>query len=517
MGKITGYYAKQIFGEFYGAHWRLFLTVALFSFYTSANTAKLREQGCSAIVCALLAMSDYYYFVFYFLILYSLMILSFIRGKSACVTVRTGRRFRDYAAKMLAVALFTFAVVFLHAVLAFALGISGQNPENKFRDIPASLSGFSEINAVFQNNFATPLSALIAVCLFLGLGLCVYAGIIILVSEMLPKKATVFAVVLFYILTVAALNRGADARALQLFPVNYLFLHRALLNGIAPKLLRNEAVAAAVLLFLADRQRGRCFKKLKIPLRVFGELLTRRRVLLFFAFFAAISALNVIKNYSPAHAGLDYAALQFLGYGGGYLNLVEFFGLLLINGVPAYVLCVWLGNENSMRGMVLLRYRSAKKFFFHLQLSMLAAAVAEVFFLFAANAVAGGVAVCIAGTRAGGASEISAAMLCGGMVSRVMELMCVQMLCLLCAGVFRSATGAFLAALSGYATLIFCNLKWNPFGLSSLYRTAQLSGFWEKMIPYLIFVGIYMLFYPVAEKMFGTKICEKGTIKWKKR
>ena len=497
MRQITKYYTKVLFYEFYNLNWKLLLTIAVFSFYTSYNLKEISD--CTIYEYSLLAMSDYYYFIFYFFILYTTLIFKLIKNESELIIIRTKKFFCNYFSKLLAVAVFTLSLLFLHILIAMLLGVPKCNMENQFALLTNIRGDYSKINAIYSAYFKNPVQAILGSCIFTSLGLICYSGTLMLVSHFLNEKCAILLVIISFFATVLALHVNVDNGAPYLFLINYLFFHRAVISNVSLYLFLGIEVSFFVFLLLWTKCRGVSHaKKILLPVRMLNNVFTTKNMVLFIFVILVLSIMNILKNYGGANSGLEYAILGYDGYGLGYLNVVEFFNLIIINGIPIYIISTYLSSKNSMRNMVLIRYNSKKKYFFHLQCSMLMIIIIEMLAYTFFNILLG------TGVTYGNDVKISALdVLLISAVLRISELMFLEILYLLLFSVLKNTTFSFFCTMAFYLLIVLFDYEWLPFGLSSIKRMIGLDNESIKnmaLTSCLLFWGIYGLGYLYLNK-----------------
>lgn len=503
MLNITRYYLKKLFREFYCVNGRLLLMVAVFSFYTSYEFRILDGSNCSVTEYALYAMSDYYYFIFFFLVVYSVIIFGEIKDSSLLVLQRTVKYGYYYAGKLAAVSVFTGSVILLHVIIAALIGLAGHGWGNAFVVPEGHLS---EIGFIFQDAFRTPAGALAAVCCYRILGLSLYAGILLLLSHYVRDKVIIVLQTIVYLLTIVTLHRNVDLKIPLMFLINYLFLHRALMYRIAVwAVICGVAVLTALLLAagLWKVHMRKFFQSLRIPVRILGGIFTVKRItaLVFIDFLLALGAIVIFRF--EAHSGAEYIPAAFMGYGLGYMNLTEFLHLIILNGIPIYILSVYFGDKDSMRNHVMIRYTKSGKWFLCVQYSMLLFIIFQLglqciitFILGTADTFLG-ISGSFGKDMMPGKSSLFF-LVAAGFGLRVLELMFLQMLYFLLFSCLKNITASFLLTMSLYLSVVSFRGKWLPFGLSSLYRVIGLEGegiYWNVLISAVIFISGYLLIY----------------------
>lgn len=503
MGNITKFYLKKLFREFYCINGRLLLIIAVFSFYTSYEFRVLENSNCSVIEYALYAMSDYYYFIFFFLVIYGVIIFGEIKDSSLLVLERTTKYGYYYVGKMTAIFIFTASIILLHVIMAVLIGSAGHGWNNTFCGVEGQLS---EVGLIFQSAFRTPSGALAAVCFYRILGLSLYAGILVLLSHFMQDRKVIVLQIIMYLITIVTLHQNVDRKIPLAFFINYLFLHRALLYQIPFQAVICCIMILAVLLSASGVWRpytGKWSRSLRIPVRILGGSFTGKRIFLiiFISFILAFTA--IIKFRYEAGSGAEYILAVFMGYGLGYVNLIEFFHLIILNGIPIYILSVYFGDKDSMRNHVMIRYAKSEKWFLCVQYSMLLLIVFQLglqcifAFMLGTADVLLGISGNLGNAVVPGKSSLFF-LVAAGFGLRVLELMFLQMMYFLLFSCLKNITASFLLTMSLYLSVIYINGRWLPFGLSSLYRVIGSEGdgiYRNTLISAVIFIFGYFLIY----------------------
>jgi hypothetical protein len=483
MINTTKYFTKKLFKEFYGINIKLPLIIAVFSFYSAYSLSILEGSGCSVFEYALLGMSDHYYMVFFFLIIYFVALAKTIKGSDALSIIRAGRYFSYYTGKLAAIALFTASLVFLHAAIIMAIGSARHGWGNDFTNALGSIVSVSEIIMQYRGSFQTPLAAFICMCIYLTMGLSACSGVLMLIAHRFSERAVILAAAGAYLLITVTLHFNIDKSAPFLFVNNYLFLHRAIYYGAPLGFAAVSALAVSVSTLLANRQRRQVARRLAgwvSPLRTFGEALSFRNIAVLLGVSLVLAILSAIKNMPEAASGIEHAIMVFWGYGLGYFNAIDFLQLIILNGMPIYILSAYFGNKMSMRGMVMIRYGHKRRWFASLQASMakliafLLIATSIFCFLIGALYLAFGDSGGGGDMLAGVGSPLGALLI--GLSLRIFEIMFMQMFFLVVHSFAKSVSVSFLTTMAMYLSVIVLNYRFVPFGLSSLCRALEIGS-----------------------------------------
>lgn len=483
MKKIAKYYIKKIFAEFYSLNIKLYFLIAVLSFCTAYNLEGINT--CSIFEYVLLGMSEQYYFVFFFLIIYILTVSKFLKDSNAMFIVRSDKYSQYFAGKMLATILFTISTVAFHVVIISCCGILKHKWNNSFVS-SLGVSGYlEEVHILYQKFFNSPLTALIAVCLYMSLGLCIMAGLFMLLSHFFSDKLVLLSEIIVFFLIVLALQRNIDICMPKLFLINYMFLQR-ILNYVNPVSFLWVGLLVLISFFFLARLKKRSIlrtvKKIFLPIKIMGEMLSYKNIFIFIVALLVLTALSILDLNGGSNTYFKSCNQLFWGYGTGYFHVMDFLKLIIMNGLSVYILCVFLENKFSMRNIVMIRYQKRREWFKRLQLSMLLLIIIQLAIMclfafglkFIESLFQKGQTIYLWNYLE---SNLYINGLIIGFLLRVFEIMFLQMSFL----VFRSFWGnstiiAFGTVMAMYFTAVFFRFQYFPFGLSSLCRFFDMSN-----------------------------------------
>jgi len=115
-----------------------------------------------------------------------------------------------------------------------------------------------------------------------------------------------------------------------------------------------------ILLVSANRQRKQVLKfiiRLISPIRIFGEMLSYKNIVVVVLILFVLTILNVLRISVSLKSSFEYTMMLFWGYGLGYFDVMDFLQMVIINGLPIYILAIYLENKASMRNIVMIRYK----------------------------------------------------------------------------------------------------------------------------------------------------------------
>lgn len=505
MKNIAKYYTKKVFSEFYSLNIKPYLFIAVFSFCTSYNLGKI--NACSIFEYALLGMSDQYYFVFFFLMMYMLTLSDFMKDSNVMFIVRSDKYFQYFSGKMLAMILFTVSAVIFHVIIIICSGLLKHRWNNVFVDSLGVTGTLEELHILYQNFFASPFMALLAVCFYMSLGLCIMTGLLMLISHFFSDKITLLSEVIVFFLTVLALQRNIDFSRPKLFLINYLFLHRILNYEHSFSFWMRGILALISLFFLAKWKKKpvvRNIKKIFSPIKIFGEMLSCKNIFIFLVVLFVLTILSMLDLNASSNIYFKSINQLFWGYGTGYFHVMDFLKIIIMNGLSLYILCMFLENKFSMRSIVMIRYQKRMEWFKRLQLSMLLLIVFQLASMCLFTFIIKLLELLF---RAEGTihfwnylgDNLSMNGIAIAFFLRVFEIMFIQMLFWVLRSYLRNSTSvAFGIVIALYFTVVIFRFQYLPFGLSSLCRFFDLSNKGQALYctwAVAIFIGGYSIMY----------------------
>ena len=320
-----------------------------------------------------------------------------------------------------------------------------------------------------------------------------------MLSHYISDKMVILFEMVWYLTVLVTLQLHIDTKMPLIFFINYLFLHRALMYNIPFLTIICSAIVLFFLIFMSGLWRQNIKKfvlSLRLPVRLFGELFTYKKLILLIFTNFVLSILNIIKYRYDVKAGSEYATAVFMGYGTGYFNLVDFLHLVILNGIPIYILSVYFGNKDSMRSNVMIRYRKRRDWFWRIQYSIFLIILIQWGLQCVFNYLLGtaGIFFNLAGNQESIIFTGPVPLAClyiTGFGLRVLELIFLQILYFLILSFSRNETTSFLITMSLYLSVIFFDNKWIPFGLSSLCRMIDMDI--QKLFINALISGLFFL------------------------
>lgn len=495
------------------------LILLVFSYVCGTGLNMARASSMTSLEFSLYVLSNHYYLLYFFLIIYLVMIIRGIRQLQLHELIRYGRKSSFMIGKFASIFSFTFILVFLHFITAMLVGLL---------NLPASF-GFSEVTALnvdsdlmslffkFKETFSSPLPAIAAVCLYLVLGLSVLAMVLWKIALSYRNRTAVLSVVVIIVNVMIGFKLELSSYLYPLFINKYiLFHHNQFQHGWRGVFLLLLIELVVLLLLLAGR-------RAKGPLiSVFDKFLNNRRnysiTMVFLLLFFGLRLLS-FKASGAGGSSIDFFLSLHLGMPFDEADLKEFLSYVIYMGFPIYFIArfeeftasyqsaPWVIRHcsrcESNLGILLSETKFLMVYFF-------TGLFVSILLSLSVTGVSNGEIASLLGT---GVQELIR-LLMASVVFRLLELLFIHGAFRLGMGIFGKTVPAFIVSLSGYVLLLFgiAVPKAFPYGLSSVIR---LSVIYQKGYSGLFLTGI-ILAVLIAAVQFLNILKSGGKLPWKK-
>lgn len=309
------------------------------------------------------AMTDHYYILFAMVIAYIYYVLKIMKNDEQEILIRSKKYINYSIAKIISIISVSGVLVAMHLIIAMIMGIS-LPIQNIFTG-----SSTNEVLSVYPLFFKNPLSALIDCLVFMISGLSFLGIVMMIFNHFLKPVTVVILTVLLYFMMILNLNIGNNSIVPYLFLDNYIILHHAIAvwGYRFYMVLIFELSIVITMLFLIKfwwHKRPQ-FPKIKLTKNGIGSLyrsmlFSKKNLFIIFISLCVIS-LSIIITY-PKITFNDLLLLQFYGHGIGYFDMMAFLRMLLFNGIPIYLLCIFIAKDSIDRSVLLtIRLKSKKR------------------------------------------------------------------------------------------------------------------------------------------------------------
>ena len=495
------------------------LILLVFSYACGTSLSLAKAYMMTSLEFGLYILSNHYYLLYFFLISYLALILRNIKQLQPHELIRFRKKENFMLIKTMSVVAFTATLVFMQWLIAMIVGIVNLPTKFAFSAIPQRGIDSDTIMFFFKfkETFSSPFWAILAVCLYLIIGLSTLAMIIWAVSMKYRAKTAVITVVAIVVNIIVGFKTELSEIAYPLFINKYLLFHHVQFHHgwFAVGLL---LLIQGVIIGLLVTKRKRFNKRTHL----FDRFLNNKRnysiVLVFLLFFFFLRLIS-FKAGGTDSSWLDFLTSLYVGIPQNEVSLKEFLSYIIYMGVPIYFIgkfeefassyqsAPWMirhkNKQESNYGIL----RTEAKFII---LYFLAGLVISILISLTVRGEFSGELL----EQLGISNQDLIVLLTVSQLFRLLELFMIL-------GLFRffmkhtgQSTLAFILSMFGYLVLFFSvNLsKYYPFGLSSIIRLINLYSHGIKGIfaIFIIFGILVMSLHAINLNKIG------GRILWKK-
>lgn len=322
----------------------------VFLAYSLPSLPAAISAGLSAGEFVLYVMTEQYYIQYFLTILFCFAVFRAYRREEDIVVIRYRKFWGYYRDRLLSVAVLAGGVVLLHLLLALIMAIP-----LAWRNVFTGTG--DELFTLYAAYFPAPLAAAAWGALYLWFGLMCIGALLIFGIHYLKRWAV--AVIAIAVYMVSALGFGAlyHPAAAVLFTSNWLILANGLrftdgsiLLILGPMLLL-LAGSCAVVRFCWQGQLHLPGRGPSRPRRHFifvQSLVLKKRCLI----LIPAGQMLLILSVMAVEGRLDFYTLLFLffyGNGVGYIDVLALLRTLIFDGMPLYILCLFLQKEAARR------------------------------------------------------------------------------------------------------------------------------------------------------------------------
>lgn len=329
---------KNLNGGVKGTLAGLFVACLLYGLSVRVGVEQPFIQHCLAVI------SDHYYLLYFMLPLFLLLCFFVIEDDSEAVIMRYKTYFRYFVHKWLSLAVISliFITVQLLAIVISAIGLPMASGW-----MIANGETTQELFTILSSYFASPALSFTAITLYMFLGLCITAMILMWIGHFLSKSWAIKTMLFLYVLSVTSIK----ITFLQRLPIT-VFNHIIILhhNLSSPHRLVITIVTSAllicVILWMVKKHWNRPLLFTKRQVRGITpyyckELINRKNVII----LGAIVVLMVMWKYLQSAGDInsdEWVIRLFAGHGTGSFHVLSFTEMLLLNCAPLYLLAVFI-------------------------------------------------------------------------------------------------------------------------------------------------------------------------------
>jgi hypothetical protein len=310
------------------------------------------------------ALTDHYYILYCMTISFIFLLFGINNSDEECVWIRSRTFFNYFLSKVVAVVVNSILFVLLHVFIAVLMGF-GLNIKNRYTFLESNnLFIFDKLERVFS----TPIEAIFPVVGYMICGLTLLGTILIFMRNFLKPGYVIGVIVVVYLMMLVGLRSDLDSELPYLFLNNYIILHHAL-AAAEERFYIFISLGLLYMLFIlwfTKKYWSSTFAfRLSDPLSKWNlSVLFKRSNLIAIILLLGFIVLSIAFTY-PDITFKDLLTLVYFGHGTGYFKMLDFLRLIIYNGIPIYLLSVFLENESQDKSfMIVIRLKKMKYWLF---------------------------------------------------------------------------------------------------------------------------------------------------------
>jgi len=321
----------------------LFLGCIVFGISGRIAAALTYEQHILSV------LTDHYYLIYFMIPIYLFVCFSVIEDDTEIVVMRYHSYFRYFLSKWVSIAVVSllFMGIQLLAILLSGIGLPWGN-----NWILSGGAIQTELFSVLSGYFSSPVSCFIATILYMLLGLCISGMFCMWITHFLPKLWTSKAIMALYIITAVSIK----IPFLQELPItgfnHWIILHHNLSGG--HRFLITAITTSGLVIFMLwtvkkywHWQLTVHSKKIKGLTQYYcREAISKKNLLVMIITTSIIVIWKYLQNPNTIMAD-DWIVRLFAGHGTGTFHILSFLEMLITNGLPIYLLAVFIERVSS--------------------------------------------------------------------------------------------------------------------------------------------------------------------------
>ncbi len=314
-------------------------------------------------------VSEHYYLTYFMIPVFLLFTYKSLEEDMDYVLIRSRFYWKYFSAKSLAFLLNMIGFVCLQIIVVMIVGI-GLRFDNSFI-VAGVYSAFSmeELFIQYAKHFNSPTVASLAASAYMIVGLTVLSIFFLMLHHFWEKRIVSILMISSYILMTMGLKIPSLNEVPFLFINNYVILHYNFTsNGkfvISLICMLLMLVATGVLIKYCWAKRfhlNRKGRKKGIVFYYARFLFTKRNVGIMTVILLFISLWKFMNvNAMPAATTKDFLLSMFYGHGVDRFHMLSFLEMLILNGLPIYLLAVFVETINAEQNLgLLIRVKSKR-------------------------------------------------------------------------------------------------------------------------------------------------------------
>lgn len=326
-----------------GKFFALFVCCILFGVSGRVETTMTYEQHILSLI------TDHYYLTYAMIPFYLWVCFFVIEDDVEIIVMRYYSYYRYFLSKVasLAVISLLFMAIQLFAVFLSGIGLPKGNTWILFDG-----TSQSELFSVLSGYFKSPISCFICAALYMLLGLCVSGMFCIWISHYLSKSSATKLLTGFYVITAFSIK----VPSLQELPItgfnHWIILHHNLTSEHRFLMTAVTTVCLIVIMIWSVKKHWNwkltvnTKKKNGLTQYYWREAITQKNLLIIIITMLLLVIWKYLRNRNVTFADVWITEL-FAGHGTGTFNALAYLEMIIINGVPLYLLAIFIEKVTS--------------------------------------------------------------------------------------------------------------------------------------------------------------------------
>lgn len=343
---------------------RKLIILIVFAWFCGSELVLASSLDMSIFEYLLFVMGNHYYIIYFLLMSYIFFQFDMIKKEASCITIRIKSIKRKYISQLLCVFVQTSIFIFLHLILALIIGGSKLEFVNKFQT--KVIDGYynDTLNFIYGYNkyFSNPMIALIALVIYLIVGLTVIGMLIYSVKELCGSKLSLISVGLVVLNIMLGFKLGTKGFAEVFFVNNYFILHHVLfMNGWLYTIINIliDVIYLVGAYRVLKRKKGDKVESYNYVGNMFTSIYQISG--LFIMIYVGVNILSV-KIGENHICFTDGIICNLAGYSISNFSMMEFIRNILFYIVPLFMVGSFLEKEKQMYNeQVAIRYKYRKQ------------------------------------------------------------------------------------------------------------------------------------------------------------
>lgn len=343
---------------------RKLIIFIVFAWVCGDELALANSLDMSLFEYLLFAIGNHYYLIYFLLMSYIFFQFDIIKKETNCITIRMKSIKRKYLCQLISVFVQTSIYIVLHIILALVIGATKLKIVNEFQTKVVDGYYNDTLSLIYGYNeyFPNPLLALIAVVIYLIIGLTVIGMLIYAVREIWGSKITLICSGLLILDIMLGFKLSIRGLAEIFFVNNYFILHHALFNNGWLYTGINILIGVIALMSAYVVLKRKKANKV-LTYNYVGNMFTNIYLIsgLFIVIYVGLNLLSV-KLGNEQLSFTDGIISNLAGYSISNFNLMEFVRHILFYAVPLFLIGSFLEKEKHMyNNQVAIRYKTRKQ------------------------------------------------------------------------------------------------------------------------------------------------------------